>query len=130
MDKQIQIDIFKQVALRWLNNQTADLLGDGIGGKLLRPIVDTMIENFAQNPAVDAFLGVFVDKEGKLNIDDLLDKYIGILAQEDGIRFKWEDIAPAGALLDRMNGGKVNVITADDIRELKNALVAALQQAV
>lgn len=119
-----QIQIFKQEAARWLDNQAADLLGNSMAGKLLRPIISEMIDNYSQNPVVDAFLGVFVDGEGKFNIDRLLDKYIDVFTEEGGIKFHWADIHPAGKMLDKINGDRLNIITADDIKELKNAFLA------
>lgn len=119
-----QIQIFKQQAARWLNTQAADLLGDSMAGKLLRPIISEMIDNYSNSPAVDAFLGIFVDADGKFNIDHLLDKYIDVFTEEGGIKFHWADIHPIGKMLDKVNGDRLNIITADDIKELKNAFLA------
>lgn len=121
-----EIQIFKQQAARWLNNQAADLLGDSMAGKLLRPIISEMIDNYSENAAVDAFLGVFIDGDGKFNIDRLLDKYIDIFTAEGGIKFRWADIHPAGKMLDKINGDRLNIITADDVRELKSAFLAEI----
>ena len=123
-----QIQIFKQQAARWLNNQANDLLGNSMAGKLLRPIVSEMIDNYSKSPMVDSFLRVFVDEEGSFNIESLLDKYIDLFTSEGGIKFQWGDIHPAGKMLDAVNGNNVNIITADDIKDLKNSFLAEINK--
>ena len=120
------IDIFKQEAVRWVGDRTEQLLGNGVAGKMLRPIVDEFVKKYSHDPRVDAFLSIFVDEEGKFNIDTLLNKYIDALEESGGLRFKWADIAPVGAMIDSLNGNKVNVITAGDIRALRDAYIAAI----
>lgn len=122
------VEIFKQQAARWLNNQAADLLGDSMAGKLLRPIVEAAIESYSNNPAVDTFLGIFIDREGNFNIESLLDKYIDLFTSEGGIKFHWADIHPSLKALDKINGNKMNIITADDIKDLKNAFEAEISK--
>lgn len=122
------IQIFKQQTARWLNNQAADLLGDSMAGKLLRPIVSEMIASYSNNAAVDAFLGIFVDAEGNFNIDSLLDRYVELFTSEGGLKFKWADIHPVGKTLDKINGERYNVITADDIQELKKAFMDEIKK--
>lgn len=121
----INIEIFKQEAVRWIGNLTEQLFGNGLGGKLIRPIVDEFVSKYSQDSMVDAFLSVFVDENGNFNIDKLLDKYIVAFEENGGLKFKWADIAPAGAMIDSLNGGKVNVITAEDIKALRDAFLAA-----
>lgn len=122
-----EIAIFKQVAARWLNQQAKDLLGDGFAGKLLRPILAEAIDKYSADPAVDMFLNIFV-KDGKFSIDTLLDKYIDLFTKDGGIQFKWADIAPMGAMLDKMNGNRTNVITAADIKGLKDNFLAEVKK--
>ena len=120
------IDIFKQEAVRWVGDRTEQLLGNGVAGKMLRPIIDEFVKKYSHDPRVDAFLSIFVDEEGKFNIDTLLNKYIEALEESGGLRFKWADLAPVGAMIDSLNGNKVNVITAGDIRALRDAYIAAI----
>lgn len=120
------IDIFKQEAVRWVGDRTEQLFGNTLAGKMLRPIVDEFVKKYANDPRVEAFLSIFVDEEGKFNIDTLLNKYIDTLEESGGLRFKWADIAPVGAMIDSINGNKVNVITAGDIRALRDAYIAAI----
>ena len=122
------IDIFKQEAVRWVGDRTEQLLGNGVAGKMLRPIIDEFVKKYSRDPRVDAFLSIFVDEEGKFNIDTLLNKYIDALEESGGLRFKWADIAPVGAMIDSLNGNKVNVITAGDIRALRDAFIAATKE--
>lgn len=122
------IDIFKQEAVRWVGDRTEQLLGNGVAGKMLRPIVDEFVKKYSRDPRVDAFLSIFVDEEGKFNIDTLLNKYIDALEESGGLRFKWADIAPVGAMIDSLNGNRVNVITAGDIRALRDAFIAATKE--
>lgn len=122
------IDIFKQEAVRWVGDRTEQLLGNGVAGKMLRPIIDEFVKKYSHDPRVDAFLSIFVDEEGKFNIDTLLNKYIEALEESGGLRFKWADIAPIGAMIDSLNGNKVNVITAGDIRALRDAFIAATKE--
>lgn len=126
MDANTQVQIFKQETVRWLNTQIDVLLGDGFGGKLIRPVIEEMIDKYSQDKGIDAFLSIFVNGQGKFDIDNLLDKYIDIFTEDGGIRFKWGDITPMGSLLDRMLGNKTNVITADDVKNLKIAVKKAL----
>lgn len=120
------IDIFKQEAVRWVGDRTEQLFGNGVAGKMLRPIIDEFVKKYSHDPRVDAFLSIFVDEEGKFNIDTLLNKYIDALEESGGLRFKWADLAPVGAMIDSLNGNKVNVITAGDIRALRDAYIAAI----
>lgn len=122
------IDIFKQEAVRWVGDRTEQLFGNGIAGKMLRPIIDEFVKKYSHDPRVDAFLSIFVDEDGKFNIDTLLNKYIDALEESGGLRFKWADIAPVGAMIDSLNGNKVNVITAGDIRALRDAFIAATRE--
>lgn len=120
------IDLFKQEAVRWIGDRTEQLFGNGVAGKMLRPIIDEFVKKYSRDPRVDAFLSIFVDDNGKFNIDTLLNKYIDTLEESGGLRFKWADIAPVGAMIDSLNGNKVNVITAGDIRALRDAYIAAI----
>ena len=122
------IDIFKHEAVRWVGDRTEQLLGNGVAGKMLRPIIDEFVKKYSHDPRVDAFLSIFVDEDGKFNIDTLLNKYINALEESGGLRFKWADIAPIGAMIDSLNGNKVNVITAGDIRALRDAFIAATKE--
>lgn len=128
-DKEIQICAVKQAAVRWVNAQMENLLGDGIMAKMIRPFIDEIITRYSESTAVDAVLGMFVDEAGNLDLDRLLDKYIDIFAEGDGVKFMWGDIMPAGAMLDRLNDNRINVITADDLRELKRVVTAAIRKA-
>lgn len=126
METNVQIQLFKQAATRWLNNKLDELLGNGLMQQLVRPVVDEMLNKYTKSDAVDAFLSLFVDDDGQFSIDRLLDKYIDSFATNGGIRFKWGDIVPGAAFLDTLSGGKVNVITADDIRQLKDSFLKGL----
>lgn len=118
-----QIDVFKQAATRWLNNQLRQIMGNGVVARLAMPVAEELLGNLQHNPMVDAVLGMFVDAEGNFNIDKLLDKYIDSFMTDGDIRFKWADIAPNMAFLDTLSGNKTIVITADDIRELKDSFM-------
>lgn len=122
-----EIAIFKQVAARWLNQQAKDLLGDGFVGKLLRPVLAEAIEKYSADPSVDVFLNIFV-RDGKFSIDTLLDKYIEMFTKDGGIQFQWGDIAPMGSMLDKINGNRTNVITAADIKALKDNFLAEVKK--
>lgn len=128
MDAKSQIQIFKQQAVRWINTQIDELLGDGLGAKLIKPILEEMIDKYSHDKAVDTFLSLFVNDKGEFSIDSLLDRYIDTFTSDGGLRFQWGDIVPVGALLDRMNGDKINVITAADIKNLKDAFTTALNK--
>lgn len=117
------IDIFKQVATRWLHNQLRQIIGNGVVARLVQPVADELLGNLQHNPMVDMVLGMFVDDNGNFNIDKLLDKYIDSFATDGDIRFKWSDISPNMAFLDALSGNKTIVITADDIRELKDSFI-------
>lgn len=117
------IEIFKQVATRWLNNQLRQIVGNGVVARLAMPVAEELLSNLQHNPMVDAVLGMFVDTDGNFNIDKLLDKYIDSFMTDGDIRFKWADIAPNMAFLDTLSGNKTIVITADDIRELKDSFM-------
>jgi hypothetical protein len=120
------IDLFKQVAMRWLHNQLRQIMGNGVVARLAQPIADELLDNLQRNPMVDVVLGMFVDENGNFNIDKLLDKYIDSFATDGDIRFKWGDISPNMAFLDTLSGGKTIVITAEDIRELKDSFMRGL----
>ncbi|MBQ5693444.1 MAG: hypothetical protein IIV72_08330 [Alistipes sp.] len=118
-----QIEVFKQAATRWLNNQLRQIMGNGVVARLAMPVAEELLSNLQHNPMVDAVLGMFVDTDGNFNIDKLLDKYIDSFMTDGDIRFKWADIAPNMAFLDTLSGNKTIVITADDIRELKDSFM-------
>lgn len=120
------IELFKQVAVRWLHNQLRQIIGNGVVARLVQPVADELLGNLQHNPMVDVVLGMFVDNDGNFNIDKLLDKYIDSFATDGDIRFKWGDISPNMAFLDTLSGGKTIVITAEDIRELKDSFMRGL----
>lgn len=120
------IELFKQVAVRWLHNQLRQIIGNGVAARLVQPIADELLGNLQHNPMVDVVLGMFVDENGNFNIDKLLDKYIDSFATDGDIRFKWGDISPNMAFLDTLSGNKTIVITAEDIRELKESFLRGL----
>ena len=126
MDANIQIQIFKQVSARWVTNQLTDLLGDGFISKFAMPIVNELVENYSESPEVDKFLKIFIDKDGKFKADKLLDKYIESFSG-DGIRFKWGDIFEQGKYIDKFTGNKINVITSDDIKQLKDSFITQVR---
>lgn len=118
-----EIVIFKQVATRWLHNQLRQIIGNNNLGKFVEPFAEELLDNLSQNPVVDSVLSMFVDADGNFNIDKLLDKYIDVFTREGDIRFKWGDISPKIAFIDILTGNKTIVITADDIRELKDSFL-------
>lgn len=128
MEQNEQIQIFKQVLVRWINNQLNGLMGNGVMSKLLRPIIDEVIAKYQDAPIIDTLLSIFVDEEGNFNIDQLLDKYITTLVTDGSIRFKWGDISPNMAFVDMLAGNKVNVITAEDVKELKDSFLAGIKK--
>ena len=121
-----EIVIFKQVATRWLHNQLHQIMGNNNLAKFVEPFADELLDNLSQNPVVDSVLSMFVDAEGNFNIDKLLDKYIDVFTREGDIRFKWGDISPKMAFIDTLTGNKTIVITADDIRELKDSFLKGI----
>lgn len=120
------IELFKQVAMRWLHNQLRQIMGNGVVARLVQPVADELLGNLQHNPMVDVVLGMFVDENGNFNIDKLLDKYIDSFATDGDIRFKWGDISPNMAFLDTLSGNKTIVITVEDIRELKESFLRGL----
>lgn len=120
------IEVFKQVATRWASSQLRQIMGDGVAAKLVQPVADELLKNLSRNPMVDAVLSMFVDADGKFNIDKLLDKYIDVFTSEGDVRFKWSDISPNLAFVDMLTGNKTIVITADDIRELKDSFLRGI----
>lgn len=118
-----EILIFKQVATRWLRNQLHQIMGNNNLAKFVEPFADELLDNLSQNPIVDSVLSMFIDGDGNFNIDRLLDKYIDVFTREGDIRFKWGDISPKIAFIDTLTGNKTIVITADDIRELKDSFL-------
>lgn len=122
----MQIKMVKQAIVNWVNKQMEGLLGDGFAAKLIRPFVEEVVSRYSESKAIDAVLGMFVDEAGNLDLDNLMDKYIDILTENGDIEFKWGDLLPAGAMLDKLNGDRINVITADDLKELKRMVEAAI----
>lgn len=120
------IEVFKQVATRWASSQLRQIMGDGVAAKLVQPVADELFNNLTHNATVDAVLSMFVDADGKFNIDKLLDKYIDVFTSEGDVRFKWSDISPNLAFVDMLTGNKTIVITADDIRELKDSFLRGI----
>lgn len=118
-----EILIFKQVATRWLRNQLHQIMGNNNLAKFVEPFADELLDNLSQNPIVDSVLSMFIDGDGNFNIDRLLDKYIDVFTREGDIRFKWGDISSKIAFIDTLTGNKTIVITADDIRELKDSFL-------
>lgn len=127
MDANVQIQIFKQVFTRWLNGQLDGLFGDSLFGKVVRPVIDELIDRYSNNQIVDAVLSVFVDGDGNFSIDRLLDKYITSLVTDGSLRFRWRDISPNMAFLDTLSGNKINVLTAEDIKELKDSFLKGVK---
>lgn len=122
----MQIKMVKQAIVNWVNKQMEGLLGDGFAAKLIRPFVEEVVSRYSESKAIDAVLSMFVDEAGNLDLDNLMDKYIDILTENGDIEFKWGDLLPAGAMLDKLNGDRINVITADDLKELKRMVEAAI----
>lgn len=122
----MQIKMVKQAIVNWINKQMEGLLGDGFAAKLIRPFVEEVVSRYSESKAVDAVLSMFVDEAGNLDLDNLMDKYIDILTEDGDIEFKWGDLLPVGAMLDKLNGDRINVITADDLKELKRMVEAAI----
>lgn len=120
------IELFKQVVVRWLHNQLRQIIGNSVVARLVQPVADELLGNLQHNPMVDVVLGMFVDENGNFNIDKLLDKYIDSFATDGDIRFKWGDISPNMAFLDTLTGNRTIVITAEDIRELKDSFMRGL----
>ena len=65
------VEIFKQVAPRWIKNIIVQLTGNSFGTKLMLPIVDEIVEN-----KIGSFVSLLADSEGNLHFDRLLDKYL------------------------------------------------------
>lgn len=128
MNKEMQIKAVKHAAIHWIKKQMKELLGDGFMAKMIQPFADEIMCRYANSTAVDAVIGMFMDEAGNIDLDGLLDKYIDVFTAENGIQFMWADIAPFGAMLDKLNGGRINVITADDLRDLKHAVTHALKE--
>lgn len=129
-DKATQLKMVKQAIVGWINKQMEGLLGDGFAAKLIRPFVEEVVSKYSESKAIDAVLGMFVDESGHLDLDNLMDKYIDILMEDGDIRFRWGDILPAGAMLDKINGDRINVITAEDLKELKQMVAMAITKAI
>lgn len=121
-----EVVVFKQVATRWLHNQLRQIMGNNNLAKFVEPFAEELLDNLSQNPIVDSVLSMFIDGEGNFNIDKLLDKYIEVFTREGDIRFKWGDISPKIAFIDALTGNKTIVITADDIRELKDSFLKGI----
>lgn len=112
------MEAFKLATVDWINDIWKDLFSDSLKGRLMKPILDIVIENNLNNPVLDMLLNSFV-KDGKFQIDSLIDKYKKEFSSEfnsDGIKFKWSDIHPSLKVLS----DKTNVITRDDINKLKD----------
>lgn len=127
MEAKQQIEIFKQVATRWINNQINGLLGDGFAKQIFRPVVDELIERYSKSPMIDTVLSIFVDENGNFDIDKLLDRYIDSMLVDGNIRFKWGDLSQKLGFIDSLTG-RVNVITAEDLKELKNSFLSGINR--
>ena len=64
------VEIFKQIAPRWIKNIIVQLTGNSFSTKLMLPLVDEIIEN-----KISSFVSLLADSEGNLHLDRLLDKY-------------------------------------------------------
>ena len=53
------VEIFKQVAPRWIKNIIIQLTGNSFGTKLILPIVDEIVEN-----KIGSFVSLLADSEG------------------------------------------------------------------
>lgn len=58
------VEIFKQVAPRWVKNIVVQLTGNSFGTKLMLPIVDEIVEN-----KIGSFVDLLADSEGNLHFN-------------------------------------------------------------
>ena len=105
------VEIFKQIAPRWIKNIIVQLTGNNFGTKLMLPIVDEIVEN-----KIGSFISLLADAEGNLHLDRLLDKYLKLIDETGGFKFKLGDL-PKG--LANLISNKTYEIERSDLESLK-----------
>ena len=118
------VEIFKQVAPRWVKNIIVQLTGNSFGTKLMLPIVDEIVEN-----KIGSFVDLLADSEGNLHFDRLIDKYLKLI-DETGFKFKLSDLPNVPKGFASLIGNKTYEIEKSDLMSLKTLFNNAKQQQV
>lgn len=108
------VEIFKQVAPRWIKNIIVQLTGNSFGTKLMLPIVDEIVEN-----KIGSFISLLADAEGNLHLDRLLDKYLKLIDETGGFKFKLGDLPNVPKGLANLISNKTYEIERSDLESLK-----------
>ncbi len=108
------VEIFKQIAPRWIKNIIVQLTGNNFGTKLMLPIVDEIVEN-----KIGSFVSLLADSEGNLHFDRLLDKYLKLIDETGGFKFKLGDLPNVPKGLANLISNKTYEIERSDLESLK-----------
>lgn len=119
------VEIFKQVAPRWVKNIIVQLTGNSFGTKLMLPIVDEIVEN-----KIGSFVDLLADSEGNLHFDRLIDKYLKLIDETGGFKFKLSDLPNVPKGFASLIGNKTYEIEKSDLMSLKTLFNNVKQQQV
>lgn len=90
-----------------------------------RYIVDEIVEN-----KIGSFVDLLADSEGNLHFDRLIDKYLKLIDETGGFKFKLSDLPNVPKGFASLIGNKTYEIEKSDLMSLKTLFNNAKQQQV